>query len=52
MTLVNHYGKPDLFIAMTCNPKWKEITENLQPYENAIDRPDLVAKVFNQKVKK
>ena len=50
MTIVNYYGKPDLFITMTCNAKWKEITENLQSYENPIDRPDLVTKVFHQKV--
>lgn len=40
-SLVNFYGKPDLFITMTCNPKWTEITENLESYETAIDRPDI-----------
>ena len=25
MTLVQHYGKPNLFITMTCNSEWKEI---------------------------
>lgn len=29
VTVVRKYGKPDLFIAMTCNPKWREIIENL-----------------------
>ncbi|ODM86919.1 ATP-dependent DNA helicase pif1 [Orchesella cincta] len=51
MTLVAVHGKPDLFITFTCNPKWKEITENLRPGESALDRPDLVATVFHLKMK-
>ena len=35
---------------MTCNPKWQEITENLEPGEEASDRPDLVARVFSIKL--
>ena len=30
MAIVRKFGKPDLFITMTCNPHWKEITENLE----------------------
>ncbi|XP_073285185.1 uncharacterized protein [Primulina huaijiensis] len=29
IALVQKFGKPDLFITMTCNPDWKEIRENL-----------------------
>ncbi|VDP09271.1 unnamed protein product [Heligmosomoides polygyrus] len=36
---------------MTCNPQWKEIQENLYYHQSASDRPDLVARVFNAKVK-
>ena len=50
MSIVNRYGKPDFFITMTCNPYWKEISENLEHYETSIDRPDIVVKVFHQKV--
>ena len=50
MSIVNWYGMPDLFIAMTCNPNLKEISENLEHYETAIDRPDIVVKVFHHKV--
>ena len=25
MQIVKEYGKPDLFLTFTCNPKWKEI---------------------------
>lgn len=31
MAIVASYGKPDLFITITCNPKWKEILENIFP---------------------
>lgn len=51
MAIVTKYGKPDLFVTMTCNPKWKEITENLLPWQQVEHRPDLVAKVFNIKLK-
>ena len=29
MAIIKRYGKPDLIITFTCNPKWREITENL-----------------------
>ncbi|XP_046745660.1 uncharacterized protein LOC124410953 [Diprion similis] len=51
MAILQKYGKPDLFITMTCNPKWKEIVENLKPSQTATDRPDLIARVFHQEVK-
>ena len=49
MTIVRNYGKPDLFITMTCNPRWREIQENLLPGQQAADRPKLCARVFNLK---
>ena len=49
MTTVRQFGKPDLFVTMTSNPKWKEITDNLLDGQNASDRPDLVARVFELK---
>ena len=51
MTLVRHHGKPDLFITFTANPRWPEISDNLRPYETAVDRPDLMARVFHLKTK-
>jgi len=50
MSLVAKYGKPDLFITFTCNPNWSEILENLHPNETPSDRPDLVARIFQQKL--
>jgi len=43
MAIVAKFGKPDLFITMTCNPKWREIEENLLPGQQASDRPDICA---------
>ena len=50
MAIVRSHTKPDLFITMTCNPRWSEITENLAPGQTAQDRPDLVARVFHLKL--
>ncbi|XP_030060909.1 uncharacterized protein LOC115471351, partial [Microcaecilia unicolor] len=51
MAIVRKYGKPDLFITLTCNPKWEEINNNLQKGEAPQFRPDLLARVFHLKLK-
>ncbi|XP_065679109.1 uncharacterized protein LOC136093842 [Hydra vulgaris] len=51
MAVIKKYGKPDIFITSTCNPKWREIVENLNPGQTANDRPDLVCRVFKMKLK-
>lgn len=51
MAIVRKYGKPDLFITMTCNPNWPEIKENLSYLQKPEHRPDLVSRVFNIKLK-
>ena len=50
MAIVRKYGKPDLFITMTCNPKWPEIVNELYPGQEPQDRPDIVARVFKDKM--
>ncbi|XP_073300590.1 uncharacterized protein [Primulina huaijiensis] len=50
MALVRKFGKPNLFITMTCNPEWKEITDNLKEGQQPQDRPDLTSKVFRAKL--
>ncbi|XP_075512261.1 uncharacterized protein LOC142547728 [Primulina tabacum] len=50
MALVRKFGKPDLFITMTCNPEWKEITDNLKEGQQPQDRPDLTTRVFRAKL--
>src|SRR5271170_1006039 len=51
MAICRHYGRADFFITFTCNPKWDEITANLPPGFSSTDRPDIVARVFNLKLK-
>lgn len=65
MAISRHCQKPDLFITMTANLNWPEIQEALLEFENedggdpdqphrkqtAADRPDIMACVFNQKMK-
>ncbi|PIC28806.1 hypothetical protein B9Z55_020608 [Caenorhabditis nigoni] len=50
MSIVTKFGKPDFFCTFTCNPSWVEISENLNPGQQASDRPDLIARVFKLKV--
>ncbi|KAI7962283.1 hypothetical protein MJO28_000377, partial [Puccinia striiformis f. sp. tritici] len=52
MALVHTMGKPNLFITVTCNPEWTEIRNNLLPEQSAQDRPDMVTRVFNARLKK
>jgi hypothetical protein len=51
MAIVRHFGKPTLFITFTANPSWPEITCHLINSQQAIDRPDLIARIFSLKVK-
>nr|CAD1821608.1 unnamed protein product [Ananas comosus var. bracteatus] len=50
MTLVQRYGKPDIFLTITCNQDWDEIKAMLRPGELAQDRPDLTSRVFRAKI--
>ena len=51
MAVVRELGKPSYFITMTCNPKWKEIGDTLPNGLKAHECPDLVARVFNIKLR-
>lgn len=51
MAIVRAFGKPDIFLTMTCNPKWPEILAALLPGQTASDRPDLSTRVFRLKLK-
>ena len=50
ITYVRHFGRPDLFITFTCNPKWREICDLLKGQKSHY-RHDLVARIFYLKVK-
>jgi hypothetical protein len=49
MAICGKHGKPTFFLTFTCNTKWQEITDKIPSYQTASDRPDIVARVFNQK---
>ncbi|XP_013679941.1 uncharacterized protein LOC106384537 [Brassica napus] len=52
MAICRWYGNPHLFITMTTNPKWVEISNHLQMYgtDEPNDRPDLECRVFKMKL--
>ncbi|AQL03309.1 hypothetical protein ZEAMMB73_Zm00001d045848 [Zea mays] len=50
MALVRKFGKPYIFLTMTCNPNWDEIRRELLPGQTLQDRPDLVVRVFHAKL--
>ena len=49
MMLPTRFDFPDLFITMTCNPKWPEILNNVPAGADPHDFPDIVARVFYAK---
>lgn len=51
MAIVSKYGRPDLFLTFTCNPKWREITENLFEGQTSWDAAFIVPRVFREKAK-
>ncbi|XP_056685561.1 uncharacterized protein [Spinacia oleracea] len=50
MALVHKFGKPDIFLTMTCNPSWPEIQSELLAEQVPNDRPDLLTRVFHAKL--
>jgi hypothetical protein len=51
MAIVRALGIPDVFLTFTCNPNWPEIQLELHEGQTAADRPDLVTRVFQMKMK-
>ncbi|XP_055487448.1 uncharacterized protein LOC129694725 [Leucoraja erinacea] len=51
MMYVRKYGTAAYFITMTCNPNWSEIRQCLFPNQQPSDRPELIARVFELKIK-
>jgi hypothetical protein len=49
LAIYQRFGRPHFFITMTCNPKWIEIQNCLEPGQTALDRPDIVSRVFKLK---
>ena len=54
LSYVREFGGGDLFITVTCNPFWPEITTTLQrlyPGQRSSDHPEIVSQVFRQKLR-
>jgi hypothetical protein len=51
LTVVSELGKPTIFITLTCNTLWTEIQEMLLPGQTAFNRPDVVCRVFHERLK-
>lgn len=51
MALPKKFGKPDIFLTMTCNPHWPEIQNALPPNSHYRHHPDIVARVFMLKLR-
>jgi len=51
MAIARYFRRVDIFLTITCNPNWEEITCKLLPGQTAYDRPDLVVRVFQLKKK-
>ncbi|XP_028065845.1 uncharacterized protein LOC114268809 [Camellia sinensis] len=51
MAITRYNQHPDIFLTMTANPNWPEITSALLLHQKPIDRPDLIAHVFELKRK-
>jgi len=49
MAIVRKLGVPTFFITVTANPNWPEIKRELLQGETALDRPDIVCRVFEEK---
>ena len=54
MAIMRNTGNPDLFITMTCNPKWKELKQVLKNFPEGTtpnDIPNITARLFYAKFK-
>ncbi|KAH7698989.1 hypothetical protein AAVH_33912, partial [Aphelenchoides avenae] len=57
MAIMRAHGVPDIFVTMTCNAKWPEITDVIKFTNDdgtevvppSTDRPDIIARVFDLK---
>ena len=46
MALVQRFGKPYLFLTITCNPNWPEIKAEVQLNKEIDNRPNLLMIIF------
>jgi hypothetical protein len=51
LALARVFGSPDYFLTVTANPRWPEIVAELLPGQKPQDRPDLISRVFREKIR-
>jgi hypothetical protein len=51
LAVASHLGGSTEFTTLTVNAKWRELQEMFGEGQCAFDRPDIVAQVFNEKLK-
>ena len=51
VAIISRKGKPKNFLTFTTNPNWPEIQNHLNDGQDSMDRPDLIARVFEMKSK-
>ena len=51
MAIIRCFEKSDLFITFTCNLRWSEVTHNLAEHQKPLDRPKIMTRVFQMKLK-
>ena len=50
MTLVQQFGKQDIFLTITCNPNWLEIKVELYSNQETQNRLYLIIGIFRAKL--
>ena len=51
LAICREFIKFDLFITITCNPKWDSVKENVCDGQQPPDRPDIMNRIFNEVVR-
>jgi hypothetical protein len=51
MAICNTFGNPDLLITFTGSTEWPEVKSKLREGQNSADIPDIVARIFIDKLK-
>ena len=50
MTLVQRFGKPVIFLIITCNPNFLEFKAEVHPNQEIQSMPELTIRIFREKL--
>ena len=51
MAIIREWGKPDIFLTMTCYPNWPEILAELKDVTNEAEKLTIIARIFRLKLR-